>query len=1021
MRFSGFTIRYGGTPAAVVCALLLLTAACQSGSPEAVNLAAASRLVGDNLLGEACRLDAAPARGGEQIFDIYCGSWEEPSARLIRSNQSGSLESLASTGGWRARLDDYASCAPPRPATALGDIPALALDCTIRQGGWPYQGLVLRVGDDAWLGDSIPATAPVLEKAVGQLTGRRLTASGPPGTGLRSAEQAGGRAGPLYSAGDLASYRLLLHRAQYHNYLGEFPEAEKLYRRALSLQQERLTASAAGRAFVLMSLALELSNQERFLEADAAFAQAEAALPESFDESDEPRLLSYRAIHFANQKRGQRAIELAQAATEKRLTLVGEIGGSAPVQADPYLDAQNVVGSGTLTPLRSTVALAGRGETAQGDIVQSEYVEAAMRVRQGQFDEADAALGRAMSILDAQPRVPRRWLPQIEFLQAVVAEKRGDLVAAQTLLERSITGYKTLAPASRNEALAWLALGRVQVAQGRSDLALQSFRNGFAILQERKDGITAEDAMPYFQAALAEAARNPADRQRLFTEMFGMGQLIRSTRTSQSIALASARLSSSDRQIGRLIRDLQDARQKRDAATEALARAHADPAILAPQLQAMEQRWQTLATAVGNLERQVQAAAPRYQQLLDSPAPAEGAAGLLRADEALVQVVVGPSQSIVFFLDADGIETYAAQVGERDLEREVTLLRAPFDQVQGAPYDTARAHELYKKLLGPVASRLARIRHLIVVPSGPLLAFPFGALVTEPAPNVMDGDYSAVSWLAKRQGVTLAPSVQAFIGLRENVRASQAPRPFIGFGDFLPERDVQRTLSALALPETCRLEIEAIAKLPRLPGSVAELQAARQALGGASQDIHLRRDFSEATIEKARLQDYRVIYFATHAMLPRDFSCWAEPMLVVSGDTGEDDGLLLASEIAELQLDADLVVLSACNTAAPGGGGSAAESLSGLARAFFYAGARSLLVTHWPIPDQPTQRLMSSLFGAIAVENLATAEALRRAQTALIEDRQLSHPLNWAAFSVVGDGGQRLQAQPSATAPGGAS
>jgi CHAT domain-containing protein len=263
--------------------------------------------------------------------------------------------------------------------------------------------------------------------------------------------------------------------------------------------------------------------------------------------------------------------------------------------------------------------------------------------------------------------------------------------------------------------------------------------------------------------------------------------------------------------------------------------------------------------------------------------------------------------------------------------------------------------------------------------------------------------------------------VQAFIGLRDNVRASQAPRPFLGFGDFVPERDVQRTLSALALPETCRPEIEAIANLSRLPASVAELQAARQALGGASQDTHLRRDFSEAMIQKARLQDYRVIYFATHAMLPRDFGCWAEPMLVVSADAGEDDGLLLASEIAELELDADLVVLSACNTAAPGGGGSAAESLSGLARAFFYAGARSLLVTHWPIPDQPTQRLMSGLFGTMAAENLASAEALRRAQTLLIDDRKLSHPLNWAAFSVVGDGGQRLQAQPSATAPGSAS
>lgn len=1003
--------------------LMLAAAACQIATPEGstTTLAAGSQPVGNNLLGEACRLDAAPQQADEQTFDIYCGAWEQPSARLVRSSQTASIEALTSSGSWRARLDEYATCEPPRPATVLTDSPALILDCAIRQGGWPYQAMVTRLGGATWFGDSIPATFPVIERAIGQISGRQPTASGVDAIGLSSLDGGNRTISRLYSAGDLASYRQLMHRAQYHNYLGDFPEAEKLYRKALTLQQDRLTTSAGGRAYVLMSLALELSNQERFLEADAAFNQAEAALPESFDDSDEARLASYKAIHFANQKRGQKAIELARAATEKRLALVGEFGGRPAGDAGRYIDPQAFTGSGAAAPLRSTIALAGRGETAQGDIVQSEYIEAAMLLRQGQLDEADAALARAMAILDAEPRVPRRWIPQIEFLQAALAERRGNFDGAQALLERSIPGYRALAPDTRNEALAWLALGRVQKAQGRNQLALQSFRSGFAILQGSRDGIVVDDAMPYFEVAMAEAAREPAEKQRLYTEMFGAGQLIRSTRTTQSIALASARLSASDRRVGALIRDLQDARRKRDAATEALARAHADPAILAPQLQAMEQRWRALAAAVGDLERQVQAAAPRYQQLLDSPTPAEAVAGALRPGEALLQVIVGSSRTIIFAVDAEGIEAYSADLSERDAQRDVTLLRAPFDEVAGAPYDTAKAHELFKKLLGPASARLARARHLIVVPSGPLLSLPFGALVTEAPPPIVGGDYSDVRWLARQQALTLAPSVQAFVGLRDNTQPSRATRPLIGFGDFVPERDVQGTLSVLGLPETCRAEIQAIASLSRLPASVAELQAVRQALRGAPQDIHLGRDFSEATIEKARLADYRVVYFATHAMLPRDFACWAEPMLIVSASPGRDDGLLLASEIAEMDLDADLVVLSACSTAAPGGGGGAAESLSGLARAFFYAGARSLLVTHWRIPDQPTQRLMSRLFGDMAAESLTTAEALRRAQTSLIEEPKLSHPLNWAAFSLVGDGGQRLRAEPSASVSGGAS
>lgn len=998
---------------AMALVLAVATAGCRSMPADVANPAAASQPLGSNLLGEACRLDASPAEAAEQLFEIYCGAWEQPSARVVRvSNKTATLESFALSGEWRSRLDAHAHCEVPRQATLLGDVPALILNCAIRRGGWPYQGMVLRLGEDVWLGDSIPASAPVMEMAVARLTGREA-----PTSHSSEARFRGTAISRLYSAGDLAGYRQLLHRAQYHNYVGEFPEAEKLYRRALSLQQDRLTTSAGGRAFLLMSLALELSNQERFAQADAAFSQAEAALPDSLDDSDEPRLISYRAIHFANQKRGQKAIELAQAATDKRLDLAAR-SGDVP-RPGPSVAAEELT-VGAATRLRSAIPLAGRGQTARGDIVQSEYVRAAMLVRQAQFDEAEAALGRATAVLNEEPRVPRRWLPQIKFLRAAIAEKTGDPATAQSLLERSIAGYRALAADSRNEALAWLALGRVQKAMGQGDVALQSFQRAIVMLRDRKDGIVADDAMAYFEAAMDEAMRDPEARQRLFTEMFGASQLIRSTRTTQSIALASARLSANDKEVGALIRALQDARQKRDEASEAMARSHADPAVLAPQMQLLEQRWRLLAASVADLERQVQAAAPRYQQLLDAPAPADAASGVLRPGEALLQVVVGTSKTVVFLVDDEGIEAYAADVGERDLERDVRLLRAPFDEVSGASFDTAKAHQLYKKLLGPAAPRLARAQHLIVVPSGPLLALPFGVLISEPPPSIVEGDYSGVSWLARRQAVTLAPSLQAFVTLRQEARPSRAARLLLGFGDFEPERDVQRTLQALALPEACRPQAQAIGELHRLPGSEGELQAVRQALGSAPQDIYLGRNFSEAAVKRAQLDDYRVLYFATHAMLPHEFRCWAEPMLIASAGPGEDDGLLLASEIAELNLDADLVVLSACNTAAPGGGSGAAESLSGLARAFFYAGARSLLVTHWRIPDEPTRRLMSRLFSDMSAENLTTAEALRRAQSFLIENARLSHPINWGAFSLVGDGGQRLQGAPAAVAAGDA-
>ena len=175
---------------------------------------------------------------------------------------------------------------------------------------------------------------------------------------------------------------------------------------------------------------------------------------------------------------------------------------------------------------------------------------------------------------------------------------------------------------------------------------------------------------------------------------------------------------------------------------------------------------------------------------------------------------------------------------------------------------------------------------------------------------------------------------------------------------------------------------------------------------------------AEDAVKQANLADYRIVYFATHGLLPHKLQCLPQPALAMSKSAQEQargDGLLMTEEVVEeLALDADLVVLSACDTGGPGhetGG----ESLSGLARAFFYAGARSLLVSHWEVPDKPTMRLLTGTFERLTTKDVTLAEALRESQVALIENRPLSHPLAWAGFTVVGDGGLRLS--PGLSAP----
>ncbi len=298
----------------------------------------------------------------------------------------------------------------------------------------------------------------------------------------------------------------------------------------------------------------------------------------------------------------------------------------------------------------------------------------------------------------------------------------------------------------------------------------------------------------------------------------------------------------------------------------------------------------------------------------------------------------------------------------------------------------------------------------MTIPTGPLLSLPLQVLVTEPPPTVVNYNYSGVRWLGAQQALTLAPSVRAFVDLRGTALPSLAPNKFIGFGDFVPLADPAELLVRRGLPENCRVDIERLKSLGRLPETQDELRSIASSLGASRSSLITGTAFSEDKIREAPLNDFRVLYFATHGLLPNELDCWSEPSLLVSptvnGGPG-DDGLLEASEIINLNLDAELVVLSACNTGGQGGEGGG-ESLTGLARAFFYAGARSLLVSHWAVDSFATVDLMSVTFEGLGGEGLTTAEALRQSQLAMMRDGTYSHPYYWAAFTVVGDGGRQL-------------
>ncbi len=300
------------------------------------------------------------------------------------------------------------------------------------------------------------------------------------------------------------------------------------------------------------------------------------------------------------------------------------------------------------------------------------------------------------------------------------------------------------------------------------------------------------------------------------------------------------------------------------------------------------------------------------------------------------------------------------------------------------PFDTAKAYELYKALLGGAEDLIAG-RQLLIIASGPLTQLPFQVLVTEASDPALSGidAWRRAAWLIRSHALTMLPSVSSLEALRVLDKSSKANRPLFGIGNPLldgPSADYQgwagaarskqscpkqavRQVATLehekrgVLPFTLRgglADVEEIRSQVPLPETADELCAVARDMGAGDDDIRLGARATETAIkrlsETGELAKYRVIHFATHGALAGQVSGDSEPGLLLTPPdkaTEIDDGYLSAPDIAGLKLDADWVILSACNTAA--GGAEGAEALSGLARAFFYAGARALLVSHWSV------------------------------------------------------------------------
>lgn len=411
---------------------------------------------------------------------------------------------------------------------------------------------------------------------------------------------------------------------------------------------------------------------------------------------------------------------------------------------------------------------------------------------------------------------------------------------------------------------------------------------------------------------------------------------------------------------------------------------------------------------------------PAYADLVTPPIPsAKALQALLQPGEALLEVQAQDFGSLAWLVTPTGrVLMSASERNAADQQRWAKEARAwldaganPASLTQPPP---ALLHEMWRELLAPFEPALKDVKHLIVATPGPLAAVPFAALLT--APPAAAG--AAQPWLLKRLSVTQLPANSALQALRRSAAPAPAPQALIGFGD--PLFDLGKGGAAGA--KVRRLAVAGqrnlvsydaddgfrYADMPPLPETRQELTALAAALGADPQrDLVLGEQATRRAVMTADLRSRRVVAFATHGLMPGELPGVSKPALALAANAdAAESPLLQLDDVLDLKLNAQWVVLSACNTAAGEAGGGA---MSGLVRGFFFAGTRSVLATHWAVESESAAELVSSTFRAAAASkaDAPRAAALREAQLALAEGRagggQWTHPFFWAPYALFGD------------------
>ncbi len=963
-----------------------------------------SRLeLGKDLGGEVCRLDSDPAQA--RPADIFCGDGIQRVGRL----EVGTLDAVlpADAAGRRAAIlargktivaalmvSEQLSCGA---GEFLGESDILLYLCTMQSTSWPHLLLVSGFGRTVVQAEGMPSMLPALGAAIAMAGGQPPDAAAV-GAGEKFLATRVPARVLMATTADFARNSQSIETARVYSSRNDFAAAEGALRGALEINSELFGANSVPVGLVLMELAVQVSNQGRFDEASGLFRRASPIIEASVNADARAQFDSYLALDAANQRDFAKALAYARQATAERR-------------------AQLKAANGTDT----ATGFSGLPAISSGELAHSLRIEAEMALRLGDLPNAQAAAEEALWIVNLEPGLALWWRADVLSLMGEVNERLGRVAAAERNYLDAIDLRQKMFGNSAPLVLSHLMAGRFYSDEQLYPKALDQFRLAMAILSRSavaRARVMPDQLIPFITTAVNMSA-GPQQRAMLDAEIFRAIQLVNSDVADQAIARASVRLAAANPVLADLVRDAQEAQRLRDqlrinaAAELAKSSDERDPQQEAKLVQALTQA----SDRAEALAARVQKEFPDYARLA-SPQPVELAdvRAQLRPGQAFLSFLVGYKQGYGLLVTRAGLSVRKLDVTAGALAADIAQLRRAFvPQLGRLPeYSLRNAYTLYTELLAPFADDLKAVTHLAVAPGPELANLPFSLLVSAaPADGQSYGD---AAWLIRRMAVSQVPSPRAFVSLHQAERIRQAaPRAFLGLGDPLLTGAAGGTAALETLAQNCRqasaMPPALLRALAPLPDTAAEVTSVAHALGGDAGSILLGAAASEPGFRALPLDQYRVLYFATHGLLPGELHCQAEPGLVLSppataAASADGDGLLEAGEIAALRLNADLVVLSACNTAAAGAGRFGGGALEGLADAFFNAGARAVLASHWEVPSGATARLMTDVFRRYGQDQeRGLAEALRQSQLDLVGDSATAHPFYWAAFTLIGVGG----------------